>query len=81
MQEVLRIITDSKIPLDSKIMTKRFGQVHASWIEQSNMIRILNKLSELGAIREITEMRRGRMYIITKRGKSVLKMLASLQKT
>ena len=81
MQEVLHIIADSKIPLDSKIMTERFGQVHPSWIEQSNMIRILNKLSELGAIREVTEMRRGRMYIITKRGKSVLKMLASLQKT
>ena len=72
MHEILTIIAMSKIPIDSMIIKVKIG------IWQSNIIRVLNELSKIGAIDEVTKEKRGRMYVATDKGKWALKIIEEL---
>ncbi len=73
VQQILRIISDSDIPLNSKMISSKTSM----W--QSNVIRILDELIEKGAIENVTSGKRSRMFIATEKGKSTLKMIDKLQ--
>ena len=73
MQRVLIVIADSEFPLSSKIIAEKIG------LWQSNVIRILDELSKMGAIHEVTDVKRGRMYVVTDKGKSAIKMIEKLR--
>ena len=73
MQRVLLIISDSEFPLSSKMIAEKIG------LWQSNVIRILDELSKMGAINEVTNVKRGRMYVLTEEGKSAIKIIEKLR--
>ena len=75
MREVLQILVDTKIPLDSKTILNEYKRKHEFWMQQTNVIRILNSLSDLHAIQEVAGVKRGRMYIIAEKGKEALSAL------
>lgn len=61
--EILKMLENSNEPLGSDMISSKLK------IEISNVIRILNELERLGAVRCVTERKRDRRFEITEKGK------------
>lgn len=68
-ENILKTIAKSEVPLSSKDLAFTSGKA------QSNIIRILNTLERVELIVEVSEMKSNRMYVITEKGKRILKMM------
>ena len=73
-EKVLRLISRSNVPLSSRIIANETS------ISQTNVIKILNELQAKEAIREVTNVKRNRMYVITDKGKDALSMIEQIRK-
>jgi len=71
-EKILRLISRSNVPLSSRIIANETS------ISQTNVIRILNELEAKGAIKEVANVKRNRMYVITDEGKDALSMIERL---
>lgn len=69
--EICARAKESEIPLSSREISERAG------LHQSGVIRNLNELEEVGAIKEVSEVNRGRLYRITDRGEKVLNIIGN----
>lgn len=68
-ERILHVVAESAIPLGSGTISRKI----AIW--QPNVIMILKKLESKGAIREVANVRSGRMYVVTEKGKEALSMV------
>jgi len=73
MHKVLQIISKSRIPLNSNSIARKTD------LWQGNVIGILHRLLDIEAVSEVTGEKRGRMYIVTDKGRSALEIIDELQ--